>query len=234
MQTIPSRSATLPYKHRASRPCWLAATPTHFALPQTSAAAAPPATPGGGVATRPIACVRPPPLRHPPPSLDAEAARMATGKNGGRQGRRRGGSPPPAACSSATVHGTAALSPACAPARGARPTRPLGPNGRHALMTTTTRRNPPPPPSLPRTPPRHASPPRRSPPSPPPAVRSLPPAPRQHSQRRNTAADLPSAVGHGGGKCQRRPRAGAARSGCLWWPHPRQRWPPRPSLRRLR
>jgi len=142
MQTIPSRSATLHDKHSASRPCWLAATPTPFALPQTSAAAAPPATPSGGVATRPIAWGRPPPLRHPPAPLDAEVARIATGNNGGRRGRRRGGSSPPAACSSATVKRTAARSPACSPARGARPTRPSGPNGRHALMTTATRGNP--------------------------------------------------------------------------------------------
>jgi len=74
MQTIPFRSATLPHKHSASRPCWLAATPTLFALPQTSAAAAPPATPGGGIATRPIAWVLPPPLRHPPSLVDTEAA----------------------------------------------------------------------------------------------------------------------------------------------------------------
>jgi len=206
METIPSRSATLPYKHSASRPCWLAATPTPFALPQTSAATALPATPGGGVATRPIAWDRPPPLRHPPPPLDAEAARMAIGNNGGRRERRRGGSPPPAACSSATVHGTAARSPPCALATGARPTQPLGPNGRHALMITATRGNPTPTPpyqvSLPRTPPRHASPPHRSPTPPPPAVRRLPPAPRPRRQRRKTTADLPSAVSHGGGQCQ--------------------------------
>jgi len=66
MQTISSRIATFPYKHSASWPCWLAATSTPFALPQTSAAATPPATPGGGVATHPIAWGRPVAPRHPP------------------------------------------------------------------------------------------------------------------------------------------------------------------------
>ena len=61
MQTISRRSATLPYKHSASRPSWLAATHTSFTLQQTSAAAAPPATPGSGVATRPFSCGCTPP-----------------------------------------------------------------------------------------------------------------------------------------------------------------------------
>jgi len=85
---------------------------------------------------------------------------MATGEDGGRRGGRSGGAPPPAARSAETVHGTAPRAPVRPPARGGRPTRRSGPNGRHELLTTATRgHHPPPPPSLvslARTLPRHA------------------------------------------------------------------------------
>jgi len=160
LQTILCGSATVPCKHSASPPVWLAATPTPPTLPQTSAAAASPATRGGGVAIGPIAWGRPPPQRHPPTPPDAAAARVATGKGGGWLGGRREGAPSPSACSAKTVHGTVARPPVRPPARGKRPTRRSGPSGRHELLTTATRGHQFLPPhslvSLTHTPPRHA------------------------------------------------------------------------------
>ena len=183
MQTTPSRSATLPYKHSASRPCWHAATPTTFALPQTSATAAPRAMPGGGVATRPVAWGRPPPLRHPPPPLDAEAARMATGNNGLRRGRRRKGSPPRAACSSASTWHSGSLTGLRAREGGAAdPT--IGPQRATCADDTRHAREPPQPPPLLKPPysaPRHATLPRSTALPPPYSRRCAAPRPRLDS-----------------------------------------------------
>jgi len=159
MQTIPSRSATFPYKHSTCRPCWLAATPTPFALPQMSAAAAPPATPGGGVATRPIAWGRPPPLQHPPlPSTQRPCGWQQETTAGGEEGDA-GAPHRPLFARERQFMAQRLAHPPARPRGGRGRPETSGPNGRHAPMTTATRGNPPRPPLLkfPYPAPRHAT-----------------------------------------------------------------------------